>query len=574
MYSVIWVYLIMLRRLIVKKIYDIILLAALFSSSLFSNNLSEISTFSTGAYPRGIAAADVNGDGVKEIVVANFGAGTLIGQDSAVASTSSISVFTKDGTSFKSSVMASGMSPRGVAAGNLSNNKHDDIVVSNYDDGTISIYSGTGSMNLDAGRHPVGVAIGDVNNDGFNDIAVAVYSENKVVVFIATGKGNYKKYSVDVAGSPTDVTIGEINGSKVIVSANYTSASVSIIKFDGTSLVKTSDVAVGSGPCKVRIADVTGDKINDIITSNFYDNTVSVIPSGSGAVVSYKLGGIRPNGMAVADINGDGFNDVITANRDDDTIDILLQKDGKLVLSKTIKVSDDKDKSMGPVEVATGDFNSDGLTDIAFTHMRTNTLKVIYQQLPASPVITSSTHPDQASWFTGSTAAFSLAAQDFTGIDLFLYSISKEQNAFDRGTAKSSISPEISITGLESGTYYFSAAVKDKAGNISALPAVYKINITEELSEKNTYNYPNPCSGPTTIRFALAAPEDVKLVIFDANGHLVWHKELSAASVIGGVNHITWELLNDNGMQVANGVYGLKVITGSKVINKKIAVVK
>lgn len=557
-----------------KKIILSVLSIVFLTVVVYANNLSEISTYGAGSYPRGIAAADLNGDGVKEIVVANFGAGTLIGQEAAAPSDSSISVFSKDGSGLKSVVQQSGKSPRGVASGDLNNDGKDDFAVSNYDDGTVTIYNGFEPMVLTAGKHPVGIAIGDMNNDGLNDIAVSVYSENKVVLFAAEQNGGYVRYEVLVPGSPTDVVIGELNGLKVIVSANYSAASVSILNFTGKSLEKRADVAVGGGPCKVELADLTGDGVNDIAAANFYDNTVSVIPSGSGTATAVKLGGIRPNGMTVADVNGDKLMDVITANRDDDTVDILLQKNGALVLAKTITVTNNTDKTFGPVEVAAGDFNADGLTDIAFTHMRTNSLKVMYQQLPGAPAVTCATHPNQETWYAATTAVFSLSAEDLNGVEGYLYTMSREANAFSVKDAALSTTGAIEIKSLETGTYYFTAATKDKAGNISAAVTVYKVNVTGELSEKNVYNFPNPANGPTTIRFAMSKTADVKLTISDSNGRLVWHKEIPAASVIAGVNYVIWDLLNDSGMRIANGVYNFKVITQDKVISKKIAVVK
>ena len=76
-----------------------------------------------------------------------------------------------------------------------------------------------------------------------------------------------------------------------------------------------------------------------------------------------------------------------------DTIDILLQKDGKLSLAKSIVVTEEKDANKnplmyGPVEIAIGDVNSDGMNDIAFTHMRSNTLRVLW------PVIFMATRSD------------------------------------------------------------------------------------------------------------------------------------------------------------------------------------
>ena len=335
----------------------------------------------------------------------------------------------------------------------------------------------------------------------------------------------------------------------------------------------------GSGACKVEIADITGDGLNDIIAANFHDNTISVIeqkPGGALAeeAVVYKLAGSRPNGMAIGDINGDGLNDIVTANRDSDTIDIFFQKNGRLEIVKSIVVTDDEVKAFGPVETVIADLNNDGLNDIAFTHMRSNTVRVIYQVLPYAPEISSSTHPSQESWYPEKSPAFILAArEDLNGIKGFLYSITKDSPAFDAGSAVFSESPSVRTGTLEAGTWYFSAAVKDSAGNISE-PAVYKVNINEEMSEKNVYNYPNPASDFTTIRFPLTERAEVKLVVRDINGAVVWTKIIGTEEAVPGINNIRWNLVNDRGRQIANGVYMLTVISGDKVITKKIAVVR
>jgi len=98
--------------------------------------------------------------------------------------------------------------------------------------------------------------------------------------------------------------------------------------------------------------------------------------------------------------------------------------------------------------------------------------------------------------------------------------------------------------------------------------------MAEKLSDKNVYNYPNPCSEKTTIRFSLDKNTEVKILITDANGNAVWQKILSPAETRVGINNIEWNLVNDSGNRVSNGVYILKVISGDVVVNKKIAVVK
>jgi flagellar hook assembly protein FlgD len=114
----------------------------------------------------------------------------------------------------------------------------------------------------------------------------------------------------------------------------------------------------------------------------------------------------------------------------------------------------------------------------------------------------------------------------------------------------------------------------DKAGNLGEA-AHFKFGVTAEMSEANTYNWPNPSTtGRTTIRFALADPVPVQIRVFDEFGALVWSKDLSEGQTVRGVNSIEWDGRNDRGGQVGNGGYILTVSNGKRTVTKKIAIVR
>jgi hypothetical protein len=99
-------------------------------------------------------------------------------------------------------------------------------------------------------------------------------------------------------------------------------------------------------------------------------------------------------------------------------------------------------------------------------------------------------------------------------------------------------------------------------------------NELEEMSGTNTYNYPNPSSGRTAIRFALPVSRQVDIVISDVAGRLMWQKHLQAFETVPGVNYLVWLGVDDRGVQLANGTYIMRVMSGGITVVKKIAIAR
>src|SRR5258708_4108189 len=81
----------------------------------YANRISGPAVLKAGNDPRGIAVADLDGDGIAEVVLANFGDATLIGQ-TTTAATGSIQIFKNLALS---QTLAGGNSPRSLAIADL-----------------------------------------------------------------------------------------------------------------------------------------------------------------------------------------------------------------------------------------------------------------------------------------------------------------------------------------------------------------------------------------------------------------------------------------------------------------------
>jgi large repetitive protein len=182
-----------------KNIYKELLPVKMFVISfllLFTNVFAQ-ATFSTktdfaaGNFPYSVATADLNGDGLPDMVVTNSDDNTisvLMNTTVPGATTASYSAKTDFSTGFN---------PYSVAIGDLNGDGKPDIAVANRFSGTVSVLlntTTTGSltptftdnMEFNANSFTISVSIADINGDGKKDLVVANFSSNNVSVYLNT----------------------------------------------------------------------------------------------------------------------------------------------------------------------------------------------------------------------------------------------------------------------------------------------------------------------------------------------------------------------------------------------------
>ena len=143
-----------------------------------------------------------------------------------------------------------------------------------------------------------------------------------------------------------------------------TSGGVTILlnKGDGTFGAPVSYVVPVSGP--LVAADFNSDGNVDLYIAN---NTI-LLGNGDGSFqgISSSLAGMGADAQAVADFNGDGKPDVAVSNLLDGTVSVFLGLGNGTFQDPTVyPVGTVAGLGNGPRGVATGDFNGDGKQDIA-----------------------------------------------------------------------------------------------------------------------------------------------------------------------------------------------------------------
>ncbi len=207
-------------------------LLCLASSAALANNLAGPITVTAGSNPRGLASADLDGDGIPEVLAANFGAGTLIGQTST-AIAGSIQIFKSvAGILSLSQTLATGSSPRSLAVLDLNGDGRPDVVASFYDDSSVGVYLQRADHSFSpfvasaTGTHPVGSAAAMVA--AVPMVAVANYNSDSVSLYRYSAGSLELEATLPCGANPTDVKFHPAGSAWELVVANFSGNSLTI----------------------------------------------------------------------------------------------------------------------------------------------------------------------------------------------------------------------------------------------------------------------------------------------------------------------------------------------------------
>ena len=272
-----------------------------------------------------------------------------------------------------------GKDPRLIKIADMNADGRQDIVVANRLSASLTVILGRGDGSFEPARttplpgFPTAIAIADLGNDGWLDLAVSTSID--IVFLYGTSNGGFSSwFSVGpLNGTPNDLVMSDFNGDGrndlAAVSSQSKQLSIAILPANAP-MQFTGRYDAGSNARAVATADFDRNGTADLVVYGLCASGDPDCPIGGLFVfLGHGDGSFSPlpavpvddwlGRIVAADVDDDGLPDVVISAQSGRII--LYQGRGDGTLGSPVNVDAGEDQQ----DVAAGDFNHDGHTDLA-----------------------------------------------------------------------------------------------------------------------------------------------------------------------------------------------------------------
>jgi hypothetical protein len=236
------------------------------------------------------------------------------------------------------------------------------------------------------GKGPNAIAAADFNGDGKLDLAVVDSTSNSVSILLGNGDGTFQPpQDYATAPGPNAVAAADFNmdGNMDLAVASSDSNVVSILLGNGDGTFQPHVRQPVARPGSLSAADLNGDGKPDLAVTGYpvaggsSKGAVPAVLLGNGdgtfqPPVSYGPGGLC---IATGDFNGDGVPDLAVGvdNGSYGGVTIMLGKGGGLFTPPPPHYQ----VLAKPIVMAAGDLNGDGKADLAVADQDSNAVSIL-----------------------------------------------------------------------------------------------------------------------------------------------------------------------------------------------------
>ncbi|HEV7765129.1 MAG TPA: VCBS repeat-containing protein, partial [Thermoanaerobaculia bacterium] len=239
-------------------------------------------------------------------------------------------------------------------------------------------FGNTGAWEIDSVDFllvPSDLATGDVDGDGLIDVVV-VYEHDRVIsIYRSRGDGKFDRHSQFITTKPRRVELADFDEDGHLDAAITSELKLLILRGTGDAFESTPRIVLDDTDTEgLETADVNGDGHADVLSfSNQRDALNVLLGRGDGTFAQKRIrgsGSLGNSEIVATELTGDGVADLVISV---DSSLIVMEGDGAGGFTELWR-----EITIAAPDIAVGDFNSDGLGDIAqlSTFPGTNGLQV------------------------------------------------------------------------------------------------------------------------------------------------------------------------------------------------------
>jgi FG-GAP repeat. len=313
------------------------------------------------------AIADLDDDGSDDVLITDNGSPYGLGPGG-------VSIyFMGNGTPVSGAGFRAGLGTKGVTVADFNSDGKKDFALANSSSGDTTVFMGDGARGfLPRGTYSVGGLLSglvpaDVNSDGRGDLVFTVSSQDGAIVLLGKGDGSFATYDgYPTSGMPQ--LVADLNDDAKVDLFAGVNSDLSIFPGigDGSFGLEQRLLFIYGGTSP-EVADFTGDGRNDIATVTYELGSLKgyllIYPGLAGGGFGpflYMPVGPYAQSLRLADLNGDGRQDIllITGINHRDLEILLANGDGTFTPRGSFPLQD------FPSSIAFGDFDRNGILDL------------------------------------------------------------------------------------------------------------------------------------------------------------------------------------------------------------------